>query len=189
MHLKPCLGSEFLAPSAHPSGLCLSSCRYCWLGSEVQDPVGSLQARPTRADCLLGVSETCCTLFLSFGFLNQASSPGIELEGLGRSRFDATSLRLACSCVCVILKQFLSRLHCAPSADPAHLPPSVISVLINLSKNQIKLIALQAEFLCMYLSAAFQKWLKEEFLYELLCPVKIIFGSCLNGLFPSCACF
>lgn len=29
MHLKPCLGSEFLAPSAHPSGLCLSSCRCC----------------------------------------------------------------------------------------------------------------------------------------------------------------
>lgn len=77
--------------------------------------------------------------------------------GPGRSRFSAASPRLACSCVCVILRQFLSHLKRGPMADPAQLSLPVISVLINLSKKQIKLIASLAAFWCAYLSAAFQK--------------------------------
>lgn len=68
------------------------------------------------------------------------------MRGPGRCRFYAPSLCLARSCVCVILKQFIAHLNWAPSADPAPPQPLVISILINLSKEQIKLIASQAEF-------------------------------------------
>lgn len=40
----------------------------------------------------------------------------------------------------------LCYLNRAPSAGPAHLPPSVISVLINLSKKEIKMIASKLSF-------------------------------------------
>lgn len=66
--------------------------------------------------------------------------------GLGRSRLYAAPPRLAHSCVFVILKQFLFPLNRAPSAGPSHLQPLVISVLINLSKKQIKMIASKLSF-------------------------------------------
>lgn len=66
--------------------------------------------------------------------------------GQGRSRLYTSIPHLAHSCVFVILRQFLLPLSHAPSAGPPHLLPSVISVLINLSKKQIKMIASKLSF-------------------------------------------
>lgn len=71
-----------------------------------------------------------------------------------------------------------------PLPDPACLQPSVVSVLINPSRNGLRRLLPKPSFgVC-----TFQKGLKEEFFWASLCPVKTIFGSRLN-LFPSCACF
>lgn len=123
-------------------------CSGCWLPGE------ALLALPPGMAAFPGIVNSGRLLALRFRFLTRVL-PRIELWDLGRSRFYAASLHLTHSCVCVIIKQFLSYLNCAPLADPAHLPAAlVISVLINLSKKQIKLIASQAEFWYMYLSAA-----------------------------------
>jgi len=119
-----------------------SICVCCWLDSTVQGRRVCRPALPTgHTDCLPRAMPKVCVF-------NSSVIPRNWITGPGRGRFCAASPRLASSCVCLMVKLFPSHLRCAPLADPTHLPLLVISVLINLSKKQIKLIASQAELWC-----------------------------------------
>ena len=119
-----------------------SICVCCWLDSTVQGRRVCRPALPTgQTDCLPRAMPKVCVF-------NSSVIPRNWITDRGRGRFCAASPRLASSCVCLMVKLFPSHLRCAPLADPTHLPLLVISVLINLSKKQIKLIASQAELWC-----------------------------------------